>query len=84
MPWSPLNYVKDIFSELSRDSESVSLNELTKAIIKHTGLVRDNSIRNLIKVFERLGFIEIDYSNKVKLIKINWDEVDAFIIPKNR
>jgi len=84
MPWSPLKHVKDIFNEFSRDAESVSLNELWKAIIKHTGLVRDNSIRNLVKVFERLGFIEIDYNSKAKLIKINWEEVDAYIIAKNQ
>ena len=60
MPWSPLKYTKQIFDNLKKAGyvEEVTTQELSKEIMRVTGLIRQQTIRNLIHAFEQLGYIE--------------------------
>ncbi len=78
MPWSPLKYTEQIFGEFQGE-QVVSKNALWKSVIKHTKLVKDQTIVQLIKVYERLGFIELDV-NTGTTVKLNWDEIDKFVL----
>jgi len=60
MPWTPLKYTEEIFSQLRKWNQ---VNETTKihlkrAIMMHTGLIREESIKRVIVAFETLGYIE--------------------------
>lgn len=60
MPWSPLNYVDNIFERLkSWGIEKETTSEyLLRAIMLETKLIRPETIKNLIMAMERLGYLE--------------------------
>jgi len=78
MPWSPLKYTEQIFNEFQGE-QIVSKNDLWKAIIRHTKLVKDQTIIQLIKAFERLGFITMDV-NTGTTVQLHWNEIDKYIL----
>jgi hypothetical protein len=60
MPWSPLKYTDKIFEDLRKEGyvEQVTTEALHTAIMKETKLIRSQTIAQVIKAFERLGYIE--------------------------
>lgn len=82
MPWSPLNYTEKVFGEFGRDT-LISRNKLWKSIIKHTKLVREDTIIQLVKAYEKLDFITIDV-NEGATVKLNWDEIDSFVLSEKQ
>jgi len=60
MPWSPLKYADQIFSNLKNRGfvEEVTTQELSTEIMRVTGLIRPQTIRNVIRAFEQLGYIK--------------------------
>jgi len=82
MPWSPLKYTEQIFERLKKMGhvDKTTTNSLHVAIMKETLLIREKTIANVIKAFERMGYIinspetpeiwEIKYWEKMELEKI--------------
>jgi hypothetical protein len=60
MPWSPLKYTNQIFEGLRKEGyvEQVTTEALHTAIMKETKLIRPQTIAQVVKAFERLGYIE--------------------------
>ncbi len=60
MPWSPFRYNKQLFTNLRNSGfeTEVTLNKLITEIKRTIGLVRRETIMNLIKSYEQLGFIK--------------------------
>lgn len=60
MPWSPLKYTENIFKDLLDKGyeEYVTTEVLFSTIMKHTQLIREITIKNVIKAFRTLGYIE--------------------------
>jgi hypothetical protein len=61
MPWSPVPKFPMIIEDLKAkgyENKDIPIMELENSIMKTTGLVRERSISNVIRVMERLGYIE--------------------------
>ena len=59
MPWSPLQYTKEIFQRL-KDWDHIthtSTQYLHKAIMMETMLIKPKTIGRVIKAFQMLGYI---------------------------
>ena len=59
MPWSPLRYTDEIFSHLRKmgHTDKTTTEYLHIAIMKETMLIKSKTIGNVIKAFEKLGYI---------------------------
>ena len=61
MPWSPLKYKDEIFENIRKKGYTnfVTTKVLKAEIMRATGLIRDETISNVIRAFETLGYIEL-------------------------
>lgn len=59
MPWSPIPKFPDIIDTLKSMGyeKEVTIKPLRKAVMMHTGIIRDESIKNTIEAMETLDFI---------------------------
>lgn len=58
MPWSPIPKFPDIATDLKRHGKTTRLEPLRAAIMKHTGLIREESLKRSIKAMEDLGYLK--------------------------
>ena len=93
MPWSPLQYTKEIFQKLKDwgHETHTSTQYLHKAIMMETMLIKPKTIGRVIKAFKMLGYISrkpngswsIHYWGNPKNIKNEVNDLERELIPDN-
>ena len=81
MPWTPIKYFPKIFDNLKRRgyTKQVTLAIMEQEIIKETGLVRDATIRNVVVIMEKLGYIKLNPTGVLDILYWNQNMTDEEI-----
>jgi hypothetical protein len=61
MPWSPIPKFPDIVRDLAGQGYTIetALEPLRTAVMRQTGLIRDQSVRQAIRAMEQLGYLKM-------------------------